>query len=269
MQVQARWPSRWRRSRRSLQVIGHVIADTGSTTAVTGTVAVSAAALPLPTGAATETTLAKLPITQGTALGTNTLTMVGGSVTTAAPTFVTGNINQLSLTTTGDLRTRDVVTGATGAAPPANAHAIGYSDGTNMQIPRVFDVDSSGGTAFATLSVLTGLNSGSPTPVNTVSVNGSLGLVTTPHRKVSLTPTSTSVTCATTAPLAPASVASNRSTLTLFNNSTVTIYIGGSTVTTSTGVPLYPGASFTDDVEVSPYYCIVAAATAPLIALEN
>ena len=50
-------------------VIGHVITDTGSTTAVTGTVtanagtgtfAVSAASLPLPTGAATETTLASI-----------------------------------------------------------------------------------------------------------------------------------------------------------------------------------------------------------------
>lgn len=36
-------------------VIGHVITDTGSTTAVTGTVAVSAAALPLPSNAAQET----------------------------------------------------------------------------------------------------------------------------------------------------------------------------------------------------------------------
>lgn len=34
-------------------VIGHVITDTGSTTAVTGTVAISAASLPLPTGAST------------------------------------------------------------------------------------------------------------------------------------------------------------------------------------------------------------------------
>jgi len=36
-------------------VIGHVIADSGSTTAVTGTVAISAAALPLPSTAATST----------------------------------------------------------------------------------------------------------------------------------------------------------------------------------------------------------------------
>ena len=44
----------------SANVIGHVIADSGSTTVVTGTVAVSAAALPLPTGASTDATLATL-----------------------------------------------------------------------------------------------------------------------------------------------------------------------------------------------------------------
>lgn len=38
-------------------VIGHVIADTGSTTAVTGNVAITAASLPLPTGAAQDSTL--------------------------------------------------------------------------------------------------------------------------------------------------------------------------------------------------------------------
>lgn len=53
---------------------------------------------------ATEATLAKLTISQGTALGSNTVALVGGSVTTNAPTFTTGQINQFSLTTTGGLR---------------------------------------------------------------------------------------------------------------------------------------------------------------------
>ena len=55
-------------------------------------------------GLALDTTLAKLTISQGTALGTNTQTLIGGSVTTAAPTYTTGNINPLSLTTSGALR---------------------------------------------------------------------------------------------------------------------------------------------------------------------
>lgn len=58
----------------------------------------------LPTGAATEATLTKLPIAQGTALGTNSGPMIQGSVTTNAPTYTTGNINPVSLTTAGGLR---------------------------------------------------------------------------------------------------------------------------------------------------------------------
>lgn len=71
---------------------------------IAATVAISAASLPLPTGAATEASLAKLTITQGTALGSNTQTLSGASVTTAAPTYTTGQISPLSLTTAGLLR---------------------------------------------------------------------------------------------------------------------------------------------------------------------
>ncbi len=65
---------------------------------------VSATSLPLPTGAATEATLAKLTIPLGTALDANTQTMVGGSVTTNPPTYTNGQISPLSLTATGNVR---------------------------------------------------------------------------------------------------------------------------------------------------------------------
>lgn len=55
-------------------------------------------------GLALDATLAKLTIVQGTALGANTQAMVGGSVTTAAPTYTTGQISPLSLSTAGALR---------------------------------------------------------------------------------------------------------------------------------------------------------------------
>lgn len=53
---------------------------------------------------AKEGTLAKLTITQGAALGSNTQALVGGSVTSSAPTYTTGQISPLSLTTAGALR---------------------------------------------------------------------------------------------------------------------------------------------------------------------
>ncbi len=104
-------------------------ASLNATVVGTGTFAVQAAqsgawnitnisgTVSLPTGAATEATLAKLAIAQATALGTNSGPLIQGSVTTAAPTYTTGNINPLSLTTSGALR---VDLGATSA----NATAI-------------------------------------------------------------------------------------------------------------------------------------------------
>lgn len=53
---------------------------------------------------ALDATVAKLTITQGTALGSNTQALMGGSVLTAAPSYTTGQISPLSLTTTGLLR---------------------------------------------------------------------------------------------------------------------------------------------------------------------
>jgi len=128
-------------------VIGHVITDTGSTTAVTGTVAVTqsgtwnitniSGTISLPTGASTlaeqqtQTTSLQLIddtiVAQGTALGTTKVSLIAGSVTTAAPTFTNGNINQLSLTTSGALR---VDLGATSA----NSTAIKV-DGTGGTFP--------------------------------------------------------------------------------------------------------------------------------------
>lgn len=58
----------------------------------------------LPTGAATEASLAKLTVAQGAALGTNTQALAGASVTTGAPTYTTGQISPFSLNTSGGLR---------------------------------------------------------------------------------------------------------------------------------------------------------------------
>lgn len=95
---------------------------------------ISAASLPLPTDASTETTLAKLAISQGTALGSNTLTMVGGSVTTSTPTYTTGQISPLSIDTTGALRVNVTAGGGsnssvstTGSTVPGSATLSGGS----------------------------------------------------------------------------------------------------------------------------------------------
>jgi len=85
---------------------------------VTNTVAISAAALPLPTGASTSalqttgnTSLASivtntnsLILAQGSTTSGQTGNLAMGAVTTAAPTYVTGQTDPFSLTTAGALR---------------------------------------------------------------------------------------------------------------------------------------------------------------------
>lgn len=102
-----------------------------------GTAAISAASLPLPTGAATETSLAKIPVAQASTTSGQSGALVQGAVTTAAPTYTTAQTSPLSLTTTGALRTdssgttqpvsgtfwqaTQPVSGTVTTSPPANA----------------------------------------------------------------------------------------------------------------------------------------------------
>lgn len=72
-------------------------------------------------GILTDTTgavqVARLPIALGAALDANYQVLVGGSVTTTAPTYTTGQINPLSLDTTGAVRV-NVTTFASDSTTP-------------------------------------------------------------------------------------------------------------------------------------------------------
>lgn len=80
--------------------------DWTAPTTVTGTVTVAGVSgtVSLPTGAATEASLAKLTLGQTSTTSGQTGPLVQGSVTTAAPTYTTGQTSPLSLTTAGELR---------------------------------------------------------------------------------------------------------------------------------------------------------------------
>jgi hypothetical protein len=97
---------------------------------------------------ALDATVAKLTIAQSTALGTNTQALVGGSVTTAAPTYTTGNINPLSLTTGGALRvdasaTTVTVQGAGTAGTPGTAVLTVQGIAGGKPMPVTTDVSTS------------------------------------------------------------------------------------------------------------------------------
>ena len=73
--------------------------------------------------------LAKLTISQGAALGTNTVAMSGCSVTTAAPSYTTGTIQPCSLDTSGQLR----VTASSLPLPTGAANAVAQGSTTSGQ----------------------------------------------------------------------------------------------------------------------------------------
>lgn len=119
------------------------------TTKVIGTVNVAAAqtiattnagtfAVQIDAGAVTSLALIDDTITaQGTALGSTKTTLLGGSVTTAAPTYTTGQISPLNLDTTGALRVNVTAGGAGGGivtqATAANLNTTAQiTDGTNI-----------------------------------------------------------------------------------------------------------------------------------------
>lgn len=108
------------------------------------------------TDAATQTTLASVltavqliddtVTAQGTALGTTKTSLMGGSVTTAAPTFTTGQINQLSLTTAGALRSdlnsiaSTTVTTGVGASTAGTQRVVTATDSTIGTVTTVSTV---------------------------------------------------------------------------------------------------------------------------------
>jgi hypothetical protein len=99
----------------------------------------------LPTGAATAANQATAnsslstiatnttPLAQGSTTSGQSGSLSMGAVTTAPPSYSTGQTDPLSLDTTGFLRTTSHSAGTTGTTVPAIANLEGGSDGTNIQ----------------------------------------------------------------------------------------------------------------------------------------
>ena len=115
--------------------------------------------------------------------------------------------------------------------------------------------------AFAQTTRVQGLPNGDPVIISGTS---SVSII-----KLGGTPTATAVVCGTTATTTPMVALAKRTSLCIQNSSGVPVYIGGSTVTTSTGILLNVADSFCDDVGLTAYYCIVASGTATVRVLEN
>lgn len=139
-------------------VIGHVITDTGSTTAVTGNVTVTQATgtnLHMVVDSGTITTITNaVTVAQATAANLNATVVGTGTFTVQAQQ--SGNWTTRTVGNTGA-----VLDAAPGAAAPANAVQVGGTDGTNL---RAFSTDTSGNLNVNVKSTPTGTTTGSAVP---------------------------------------------------------------------------------------------------------
>lgn len=130
------------------------------TVAVSGTTAVSGSVSVTGTISAVGNVASNAP-ESGNPIG------VAGVYNSSPPTFTSGNRASLQTDVNGFLKVNIAAGAAAGgtsssvaAAVPSTATAAGFSDGTNLQIARVFDVDSGGGTQYVQGVSLRGSGSG-------------------------------------------------------------------------------------------------------------
>lgn len=149
-------------------------AVTLTSTTITGTVAVTqsgtwnitniSGTVSLPTGASTETTLAKLPLAQGSTTSGQSGPLVQGAVTTAAPTYSTTQTSPLSLDTSGNLRT--AINGTVTVSGTVTANA-----GTNLNT-SLLALESGGN-----LATLAGTVTSAVLQTNEKQINGVVPLM--------------------------------------------------------------------------------------------
>lgn len=116
-----------------------------------GAVAISAASLPLPTGAATaanQTTLGS----QTTKVNDGTNTAAVKAASTAA--VATDPALVVAISPNNTITTSNASVGTNNSAIPTSSTQVGGSDGTNLQAARVFDGDTGAGTQYVLGAIL-------------------------------------------------------------------------------------------------------------------
>lgn len=147
----------------TVTISGTVTANQGGTwniTNISGTIS-------LPTGAATEASLAKLTLSQGSTTSGQAGPLIQGAVTTAAPSYSTGQTSPLSLTTAGALRV-DLGSSTVNVSLQAGTNVVGYtlaaatSSSTNLPsraVSTALEASRVVKASAGTLYTITGYNS--------------------------------------------------------------------------------------------------------------
>lgn len=136
------------------------------------TIPVSVASVPLPTGAATEATLAKLPLTQGSTTSGQSGVLEQGAVTTTAPSYTNGQTSPLSLTTAGALRTD-----ASATTQPVSASSLPLPTGAStsaLQTTGNSSLSSIDTKLSTTNSSLSSIDAGIPIALGQTTMSGGM-----------------------------------------------------------------------------------------------
>lgn len=195
---------------------------------------ISASTLPLPTGAATEATLAKIPLGQASTTSGQFGVLSQGAVTTGLPTYTTAQTNPLSLTTSGLLR----VDGSN-VTQPVSAASLPLPTGAATSA-----LQTAGNSTLTTISGQLPPALGPQSTAASLSIVPATGAVFATTTAASTTGTITSVASATSTTSLLASN-SSRKGATIYNDGLAVLFVAcaGTASTTAFTYKLQAGAA--------------------------
>lgn len=209
---------------------------------------ISASALPLPTGASTSalqtsgnaslTTIAAAVIAQGSTTSGQTGELVMGAVTTAAPTYTTGQSSPLSLTVAGALRTDSSAT-----TQPVSAASLPLPTGAATSA-----LQTTGNSTLSAISAQLPAALGPQSSAGSLSIVQATGTTFAVSQSTAGTGTLTSVSNAITSTTVLASNSSRKGFI-VYNDSIVVLYIAfaATASTTAFSAKLQPGSAYNSD----------------------
>lgn len=228
----------------------------------------------LPTGAATEASLAKLTLAQGSTTSGQSGTLCLGAVTTASPSYTTAQSNALSLTTSGALRVdASATTQPVSGTVTAN---IGTTGGITVAQASTTSGQSGPLTQGAVTTAAPTYTTGQTDPLS-LTTTGRLRTEVTQITGPALTVTQAAISVGTSAvrlTVSGSAPAATRQVLMANVDTTVTakFYIGSSSVTNSgatRGIQMVAGQTFQANFDAGDYYIISDTAAQTVFVMEQ
>lgn len=223
----------------------------------------------LPTGAATEATLAKLPLAQASTTSGQFGTLAQGAVSTAAPSYTNGQTDPLSLTLAGALRTD-----SSAVTQPVSAASLPLPTGAATSANQT-TANSSLSSIDSKLNTLGQKTMANSVPVVIASDQSAISAKAATPTAGTITQAAISVgTSAVRATVSGSAPSANRSVLTVTPDpsSTAKFFMGSATVTgtgATRGLYVAPGESVAFNSDAGDYYIVSDTAAQTVFIMEQ